>query len=57
MSNLPCPQAQRDEKRIKCAATNDLCGHVFYCELSGKWKLTEAALKCPVQKRSKADDG
>lgn len=57
MSSLPCPQAKRDGKHIKCAVTNDLCGNVFYCRVSGKWKLTEAALKCPVQKRSVTDDG
>lgn len=55
MSDLPCPAAERDGKRIYCKELKDACGNVFFCQVSGKWKLTEAALKCPVLKRSKND--
>lgn len=53
---LGCKQARQEpgrNKKIFCDKTGGLCGHVWYCDLSMKYKLTEQALKCPLGKDEK----
>lgn len=48
---FPCEKAKYDDKRrIICNVTKTPCGHVFYCQLSMKWKQTDAAARCPLRR-------
>ena len=50
---LSCEHADFDaRKRIYCKKTGDLCGHVFFCQLSGRWKQTGQAAECPVRRET-----
>ena len=53
MKDYKCPYAVRDGELIKCRKMDGLCGNVYYCRMGGRWKLTEASVKCP--KRFEAD--
>lgn len=51
---LACQLAHYNEKKvIECTKTKGPCGHVFWCELSMKWKQTEQAFRCPLGKEQK----
>ena len=48
---LVCKFARQEPGRLKkiyCDVTGSLCGHVHLCQLSMKWKQTNAAEKCPL---------
>lgn len=47
---LACPYAKYDQKkRVECTKLKNLCGFVFFCQLSMKWKQTDKALICPLR--------
>lgn len=51
---ITCEKAYFDAyKRIFCNVTNTPCGHVFLCQLNGKWKQTEKAANCPLKEGDK----
>lgn len=45
---LVCPLGIQKNKHdpITCKQDGGLCGHVFYCQLSMKWKQTDKAKNC-----------
>lgn len=48
---LICDQASvGDRGRIQCRRTGGICVHVKYCELSMKWRQTDAAVRCPARR-------
>lgn len=53
MKEYKCPYAVREREIIMCSKINDLCGNVYYCRMGGRWKLTEASLKCPKRSQEK----
>lgn len=47
-----CDHAQLGKnKKIYCDVTTGLCGHVYYCQLSCKWKQTGGALDCALRRK------
>lgn len=54
---LGCPYAiQRDERdKILCQKTAGCCGHVYFCQLSSKWKQSRGAETCTMNKPAKPE--
>lgn len=55
---LVCPFGIQKNKRdaITCSMDGGLCGHVFYCEISMKWKQTDKAQTCARRNHGKVDN-
>lgn len=45
-----CEKAQRVGEDIRCNATDDICGNIMFCRMSGRIELTSAAINCPKRK-------
>lgn len=51
-----CKYARQESgrnKKIYCDKTGGPCGHVWFCELSCKYKQTAQAKNCPLGKDEK----
>lgn len=45
-----CEYGGRDAAgKIICSKRDCFCGHAYFCELSGTYKQTRGAEKCPVR--------
>lgn len=55
---LVCKHAvQKDARdKIKCTQTAGLCGHVYYCQLSCKWKQSRGAETCALISKTENTD-
>lgn len=46
--NYQCEYAKNEGGKIHCTKLGNHCGHTKFCAYEGKWRLTEAAQRCPV---------
>lgn len=47
---LECPRAKYESgMRIRCTATGDYCGNVYWKSCKGWWALTANAARCPLR--------
>lgn len=46
---MTCENAYLQKNKYYCRLVEHLCPHVYFCALSGKWKMNENVEKC--QKR------
>lgn len=51
---LECPRAKYESgMRIRCTASGDYCGNVYWKSCKGWWALTAGAARCPMRGREK----
>ena len=55
MAEIRCPFATDGRREILCNAAKTVCGNQRYCELKGKFLLTENAKSCPVRRKEERD--
>lgn len=53
MKEYTCPNAERKGQEIRCRKAGDYCGNVRFCQMAGRWVLTEFAMECPLRKETK----
>ena len=52
MSDITCKNAIIERKKeIYCKKADGICGNQYFCEMKGRFKLTEASLRCPLKRK------
>lgn len=44
---MTCENAYLQKNKYYCKLVDNLCPHVYFCALNGKWKMNENVEKCP----------
>lgn len=50
MKEGKCEHARVRNRAYECAKSGCLCAHQRFCQMKGRWVLTEQAFKCPARK-------
>ena len=53
MPKASCQYEGRSGEYVTCNITKELCGHVKYCRLERRWKLSDSAVNCTIPKKYK----
>ena len=53
MPKVSCRYEGRSGEYVTCKLTNDICGHVKYCQAEHRWKISESAVNCTLPNKYK----
>lgn len=50
MKEGKCEHARMKDRAFVCEKCGDPCAHQRFCQMKGRWVLTELAFRCPLRK-------
>ncbi len=50
MKEGKCEHARIKDRAFVCAKSGEPCAHQRFCQMKGRWVLTEQAFRCPFRK-------
>ncbi len=53
MPKATCNYEGRSGEYVICKLTKEHCGHVKWCRIERRWKLSDCAVNCTVPKKYK----
>lgn len=53
MPKASCDYETRSGEYVKCKLTGEPCGHVKYCRIERRWKISDSAVNCTLPKNNK----